>query len=147
MVGVIVGTGTNACYVEAMAAVTKWDAPVVSGCEQTVINVEWGAYTSPLLPRIPEDEILDTISTHPGRSCRVATGRSSVVVTASHRCCQLSYRILILGVICRGPMWPLLLVLLSALSAPCSLFLAPCLSWCDAQFAYCVRTEQQRVTF
>jgi Hexokinase len=74
MVGVIVGTGTNACYVETVSAVTKWKAPALSGCEQTVINVEWGAYTSPLLPRIPEDGILDTISTHPGRSCKVATG-------------------------------------------------------------------------
>lgn len=42
-VGVILGTGTNACYVEKLEKVGLWDGDK-SGPSQVVINTEWGAF-------------------------------------------------------------------------------------------------------
>ena len=43
VLGVILGTGCNACYVEDIANVTKWDdAP--AGKDKVIINMEWGAF-------------------------------------------------------------------------------------------------------
>lgn len=67
-VGVIIGTGTNACYVEWLAALKKWQpssvagpggsgegAVAAAGAGWTAINMEWGAFFSPQLPRCMED--------------------------------------------------------------------------------------------
>ncbi len=57
-VGVILGTGTNACYVEELGRLTKWAAPAgaaAAGGGRTAINMEWGAFFSPQLPRCMED--------------------------------------------------------------------------------------------
>jgi hexokinase len=54
MVGVILGTGTNACYVERAARLPAgrlpagYDAAAHSG--QMLINTEWGNFTSATLP-------------------------------------------------------------------------------------------------
>lgn len=42
-VGVILGTGTNACYVENLDKVELWDGDKL-GPHQVVINTEWGAF-------------------------------------------------------------------------------------------------------
>ncbi|CAK9871045.1 unnamed protein product [Sphagnum jensenii] len=65
MIGVILGTGTNACYVEQADAVPKWKGPIpASG--QMVINLEWGNFRSPYLPRTFADEEVDRDSINPG---------------------------------------------------------------------------------
>ncbi|KAI9313434.1 hexokinase-domain-containing protein [Dichotomocladium elegans] len=40
--GVIMGTGTNACYYEKIENITKWDGRTEAG--EMVINMEWGAF-------------------------------------------------------------------------------------------------------
>jgi hexokinase len=61
-IGVIIGTGTNACYVERLGSLSKWSpaAPgagdqAAGGDGRTAINMEWGAFFSPQLPRCMED--------------------------------------------------------------------------------------------
>lgn len=65
MVAVILGTGTNACYVERADAITKFQGePPKSGC--MVINMEWGNFWSSHLPRTQYDDDLDGESLNPG---------------------------------------------------------------------------------
>ncbi|GIL69534.1 hypothetical protein Vretimale_13553 [Volvox reticuliferus] len=69
-IGVIIGTGTNACYVERLTALSKWEPPAghaASGDGRTAINMEWGAFFSPQLPRCEEDLQVDAASPHPGK--------------------------------------------------------------------------------
>lgn len=42
-VGVILGTGTNACYLEKLSKVELWDGGNTSG-DEVIINTEWGAF-------------------------------------------------------------------------------------------------------
>ena len=42
-IGLILGTGTNACYMEKLAAVYKWDGDQGEP-SQVIINTEWGAF-------------------------------------------------------------------------------------------------------
>ena len=42
-VGVILGTGTNACYVERAAAIPKWEGGKEGGM---LVNMEWGGFGS-----------------------------------------------------------------------------------------------------
>nr|AAQ72423.1 hexokinase PpHxk1 [Physcomitrium patens]AAQ72424.1 hexokinase PpHxk1 [Physcomitrium patens] len=65
MIGCIIGTGTNACYVERADAVHKWDEPLPKSGEM-VINMEWGNFRSPYLPRTFADETVDKDSVNPG---------------------------------------------------------------------------------
>ncbi|KAG0588574.1 hypothetical protein KC19_2G253500 [Ceratodon purpureus] len=65
MIGCIIGTGTNACYVERADTVQKWEHPLPKSGEM-VINMEWGNFRSPLLPRTFADEIVDRNSVNPG---------------------------------------------------------------------------------
>mmetsp|Transcript_19097 Transcript_19097/g.32760 ORF Transcript_19097/g.32760 Transcript_19097/m.32760 type:complete len:807 (-) Transcript_19097:874-3294(-) len=66
-IGIIVGTGTNACYVESVQQLSKWTPPKDTAPNaQTLVNMEWGCFDSPALPRCPEDADLDTASTEPG---------------------------------------------------------------------------------
>lgn len=65
MISVILGTGTNACYVERAESISKWKGErPKSG--QMVINMEWGNFWSSHLPRTYYDELLDNESLHPG---------------------------------------------------------------------------------
>lgn len=67
-VGVILGTGTNAAYVEAAANVPK--LPKESALRlrggRVVVNTEWGNFNAPSLPTLEADLALDAASEHPG---------------------------------------------------------------------------------
>ncbi|KAI3894533.1 hypothetical protein MKX03_027563 [Papaver bracteatum] len=67
MIAVILGTGTNACYVERMDAISKLqcqgDQVPISG--STIINTEWGAFSKGL-PLTDFDEDMDDASINPG---------------------------------------------------------------------------------
>ncbi|KAI9119428.1 hypothetical protein K1719_010103 [Acacia pycnantha] len=62
---VILGTGTNAAYVERAQAIPKWHGPLPKSGEM-VINTEWGNYRSSHLPLTEYDEDLDEESLNPG---------------------------------------------------------------------------------
>ncbi|KAG6658383.1 hypothetical protein CIPAW_04G157100 [Carya illinoinensis] len=63
--GVILGTGTNAAYVERAHAIPKWhDLLPKSG--EMVINMEWGNFRSSHLPLTEYDQALDDDSLNPG---------------------------------------------------------------------------------
>ncbi|KAI8837584.1 hypothetical protein BC829DRAFT_404965 [Chytridium lagenaria] len=66
-VGVILGTGTNAAYVEQLSNVPKLkDAP--AGATEMIINTEWGAFDNEniILPITQYDTLLDRQSSNPG---------------------------------------------------------------------------------
>ncbi|XP_071717386.1 hexokinase-2-like [Rutidosis leptorrhynchoides] len=62
---VILGTGTNAAYVERANAIPKWQGLLPRSGEM-VINMEWGNFRSSHLPLTEFDESLDTESLNPG---------------------------------------------------------------------------------
>jgi len=67
-VGVILGTGTNAAYVEKIENVKKWKGPIPASGEM-IINCEWGAYDEEkaMLPLTQYDNKLDAESQNPGQ--------------------------------------------------------------------------------
>lgn len=65
MVGVILGTGSNAAYVERASMISKWHGELPDSGEM-VINMEWGNFKSPLLPITEFDEAMDFESLNPG---------------------------------------------------------------------------------
>ncbi|KAL2493166.1 Hexokinase-2 [Abeliophyllum distichum] len=64
-VAVILGTGTNAAYVEHAQAIPKWHGPLPNSGEM-VINMEWGNFRSSHLPLTDYDHALDVESLNPG---------------------------------------------------------------------------------
>jgi len=74
-IGVILGTGSNAAYVERAAAITKTaaaaGAPPPAPGDVMVVNMEWGGFGSgadrTLLPFTAADDALDAHSINPGR--------------------------------------------------------------------------------
>lgn len=62
---VILGTGTNAAYVEHVTAIPKWNGPLPKSGNM-VINMEWGNFKSDKLPRSDYDIALDFESLNPG---------------------------------------------------------------------------------
>ncbi|KAI7756140.1 hypothetical protein M8C21_013636 [Ambrosia artemisiifolia] len=62
---VILGTGTNAAYVERANAIPKWQGLLPKSGEM-VINMEWGNFRSSHLPLSEYDENLDSDSLNPG---------------------------------------------------------------------------------
>ncbi|KAH6801495.1 hexokinase 1 [Perilla frutescens var. hirtella] len=64
-IAVILGTGTNAAYVERAQAIPKWHGPLPKSGEM-VINMEWGNFRSSHLPMTEYDHALDTDSLNPG---------------------------------------------------------------------------------
>ncbi|XP_028807659.1 hexokinase-1-like [Neltuma alba] len=62
---VILGTGTNAAYVERAQAIPKWHGPLPKSGEM-VINMEWGSFRSSHLPLTEYDHALDAESLNPG---------------------------------------------------------------------------------
>ncbi|XP_061371130.1 hexokinase-1-like [Gastrolobium bilobum] len=62
---VILGTGTNAAYVERAHAIPKWHGLIPKSGEM-VINMEWGNFRSSHLPLTEYDQALDTESLNPG---------------------------------------------------------------------------------
>jgi hexokinase len=61
--GVILGTGTNACYVENVSNIKKWRGPAPAR-EHMIINIEWGNFNR--LPLTQCDKELDAASDRPG---------------------------------------------------------------------------------
>jgi len=68
LVGVILGTGTNAAYVESANAIPKWTGGEIKSNEM-IINTEWGAFDNErkVLPWTKYDEQQDQEGTNPGR--------------------------------------------------------------------------------
>nr|ADZ96378.1 hexokinase 1 [Eriobotrya japonica] len=62
---VILGTGTNAAYVERAHAIPKWHGLLPKSGEM-VVNMEWGNFKSAHLPLTEYDHSLDTESLNPG---------------------------------------------------------------------------------
>ncbi|GAU24761.1 hypothetical protein TSUD_355900 [Trifolium subterraneum] len=62
---VILGTGTNAAYVESAQAIPKWHGDLPKSREM-VINMEWGNFRSSHLPLTEYDYALDAESLNPG---------------------------------------------------------------------------------
>ncbi|CAN4094429.1 unnamed protein product [Withania somnifera] len=62
---VILGTGTNAAYVERAHAIPKWHGLLPKSGEM-VINMEWGNFRSSYLPVTEYDQSLDVESLNPG---------------------------------------------------------------------------------
>ncbi|KAF3442966.1 hypothetical protein FNV43_RR16884 [Rhamnella rubrinervis] len=62
---VILGTGTNAAYVERAQAIPKWHGLLPKSGEM-VINMEWGNFRSSHLPLTEYDQALDVESLNPG---------------------------------------------------------------------------------
>ncbi|URE28685.1 glucose homeostasis [Musa troglodytarum] len=62
---VILGTGTNAAYVERAHAIPKWHGLLPKSGEM-VINMEWGNFRSSHLPTTDYDQALDNESLNPG---------------------------------------------------------------------------------
>lgn len=60
--GVILGTGTNACYVEKTANVTKWDG---KPSDEMVLNTEWGNLQMAAFMN-GYDRAVDAATTNPG---------------------------------------------------------------------------------
>ena len=63
-VGVIIGTGTNACYPERLSGIKKWSAPKNRSAPM-IINIEWGNFNK--LASTVYDRRLDRGSDNPGR--------------------------------------------------------------------------------
>ncbi|KFK39984.1 hypothetical protein AALP_AA3G314800 [Arabis alpina] len=63
MMGVILGTGTNACYVDQKDAIPKLQS--ISSSGTMVINTEWGGF-SKILPRTIFDQEMDEASVNRG---------------------------------------------------------------------------------
>jgi hexokinase len=81
MVGVILGTGTNAAYVESMDNIKKWESHYMkkdtppnvrffddNEPKRMVINIEWGNFDNEgvVLPISKYDRMLDAASENPG---------------------------------------------------------------------------------
>ena len=69
-IGVILGTGTNASYVEEMKNVDLYEGDLPTGAKEVVINTEWGAFgnTGSLdIVRTDFDHALDKESINPGK--------------------------------------------------------------------------------
>lgn len=63
-IGIIVGTGTNACYVEELSNIPKWQARQTP-TGQMIVNIEWGNFNK--LPLTRYDKELDRSSDRPGQ--------------------------------------------------------------------------------
>ena len=68
-IGLILGTGTNACYMEKLDRVGTWDGDY-SEPKQVIINMEWGAFGDNNRLnhiRTKYDEEVDLSSVNPGK--------------------------------------------------------------------------------
>lgn len=66
--GIILGTGTNCCYVEKTENIKKLqEAQKAHSQESMVINMEWGSYISELLPMTADDYASDAAGANPGK--------------------------------------------------------------------------------
>lgn len=68
-IGLILGTGTNAAYVEETKKITKLSSQQIAGEKDMLINTEWGAFDQErkVLPITKYDNALDMRSPNPGQ--------------------------------------------------------------------------------
>jgi len=62
-IGLILGTGTNACYVEKLEKIKKWEGKKSKNASM-IVNIEWGNFNK--LPRNKFDLLLDNNSKNKG---------------------------------------------------------------------------------
>lgn len=65
-ISIIVGTGTNCCYLDQLSNIGKYKKTYLPRTSDMVINTEWADYTSPELPWTDVDKSLDAASRYPG---------------------------------------------------------------------------------
>ncbi|KAJ3067930.1 hexokinase A [Podochytrium sp. JEL0797] len=67
--GVILGTGSNAAYVEKIENITKYTGKVPAGTKEMVINMEWGAFDDEMvvIPRNKYDHKVDRSMNNQGK--------------------------------------------------------------------------------
>jgi hexokinase len=63
-IGVILGTGTNACYREKLSRIAKWRGPAIKS-GYMLVNTEWGNFDK--VSFTAYDRVLDEDSENPGR--------------------------------------------------------------------------------
>ncbi|THU63351.1 hypothetical protein C4D60_Mb01t14870 [Musa balbisiana] len=68
---VIIGTGTNACYLERTDAIIKYQG-LLTNSGDMVVNMEWGNFWSSHLPRTPYDISLDDESPNRNEQARLS---------------------------------------------------------------------------
>ncbi|CAK0784341.1 hypothetical protein CVIRNUC_007545 [Coccomyxa viridis] len=66
---VIMGTGTNACYIEQLGRITKWLPHYRPRTPDMVVNIEWPGFQATELPVLDEDRQLDEDSSNTGEQC------------------------------------------------------------------------------
>lgn len=64
-IGVIFGTGTNACYRERLANIKKIGPRACGGSKRMIINIEWGNFNGFMTSEF--DRMLDESSNNPGK--------------------------------------------------------------------------------
>lgn len=64
MMGLILGTGTNACYIEQTRRLQGL-LPGDHGAEM-IVNMEWGGFVSSALPQLDEDRQVDALTPNSG---------------------------------------------------------------------------------
>ena len=81
-IGLILGTGTNACYMERLENVGKWTGKIDEP-KQVIINTEWGAFGdngSLDWIRTEYDREVDANSLNPGNQMYVLTKYNSILL-------------------------------------------------------------------
>ncbi|CAD5190432.1 unnamed protein product [Musa acuminata subsp. malaccensis] len=75
---VIIGTGTNACYLERTDAIIKYQG-LLTNSGDMVVNMEWGNFWSSHLPRTPYDISLDDESPNRNEQARLSSGFEKMI--------------------------------------------------------------------
>lgn len=65
---------------EKVSKFGKWQPDHIPKDTLTAVNTEWGAYSSPLLPRAQEDMDLDNASVNAGKAVAFEAGNEAVAV-------------------------------------------------------------------
>jgi len=66
-IGVILGTGTNACYLEKISNIPKFTGKTSKALDEMIVNMEWGGLSGSSLPLNEIDNELDKASKNVGR--------------------------------------------------------------------------------
>ena len=84
MVGLILGTGSNACYVERIDQISA--LPQGQHGPEMIVNVEWGNFDGDSLPKTQFDRDIDDITPNAGEQA-FEKQISGELADHSHRCC------------------------------------------------------------
>ncbi|XP_028192911.1 hexokinase-2, chloroplastic-like isoform X2 [Glycine soja] len=92
VVAVILGTGSNACYVEHINAIPKLQG-YVSSSRKMIISIEWGAFSNGL-PLTKFDREMDATSINPGEQAqpkRILEVKNILGLTKQHVASHLQW--------------------------------------------------------